>query len=151
MRMIFDMRSLFSILLLLALGLTSLNASAEEPCPPLLGIASGVSNECGAGSEGDDISGAGLFVAKSDGGNSDETNSGNSGIGSPADCSQHFASPCAELFSPSPALGQDIFLAEGGVWEDQTITITQDGSRGDPLVVSCYYNNGGTPNQCTSF
>jgi len=142
------MNALFSILLLLTLGLTSLCASAAAPCPPMLGEAPGASQGCGGGA---DITGNGLFVAKNDGGNTDETTSGETGTSSPADCTQHFASPCVDLREPSPAMSQDIFLAEGGVWEDETMTISQGGASGAPLVVSCYYNNGGTPNQCSSF
>ena len=108
-------------------------------------------NATPGGGGGGDISGLGLFVAKADGGNSDETTSGSTGTSSPAGCTAHFNSPCADLDEPSPALSQDIFLAEGGVWEDETLTISQSGEDGDPLVVSCYYNDGGTATQCSSF
>lgn len=103
------------------------------------------------GGGGADLTGQGLFVAKNDGGNSDETTVGTSGSSSPAGCTQHFASPCADLSEPSPAVSQDIYLAEGGVWNDETMTISQSGNASDQLVVSCYYNNAGTPNQCSSF
>jgi hypothetical protein len=103
------------------------------------------------GGGGADITGGGLFVAKADAGNSDETTGSTDGLSSPAGCTQHFNSPCAELSELSPAQGQDIFLAEGAVWADTTWTISQGGTSGDVLVVSCYFNNASVPNQCSSF
>jgi hypothetical protein len=103
------------------------------------------------GGGGADITGGGLFVAKADAGNTDETTGSTDGLSSPAGCTQHFNSPCAELSELSPAQGQDIFLAEGAVWADTAWTISQGGTSGDPLVVSCYFNNASVPNQCSSF
>ena len=103
------------------------------------------------GGGGADITGGGLFVAKADAGNTDETTGSTDGLSSPAGCTQHFNSPCADFSELSPAQGQDIYLAEGGVWADTTWTISQSGTSGDPLVVSCYYNNASVPNQCSSF
>lgn len=108
-------------------------------------------NATPGGGGGGDISGLGLFVAANDGGNSDETTTGSTGTSSPAGCTQHFNSPCGDLDEPSPAVSQDIYLAEGSVFNDDDLVISQSGESGDPVVISCYYNNGGTANQCSSF
>lgn len=103
------------------------------------------------GGGGTDLTGAGAFVAKDDQGNTDETPTGTAGTAT-SGCTSMAAS-CSELSHPSTPTGANIYLSEGGTWEDDW-QITWDGTSGDPVVIGCYFDEGdddGNPVQCTSF
>ena len=115
------------------------------------GTSATFSTNAAPGGGGPDISGDGLFVAKNDLGNTDETTGSTDGLSSPAGCTQHFNSPCAELSELSPATGQNVSYAEGATWNGDQLTISVGGNASDPAVHRCYYNNAGTPNQCGTY
>jgi len=106
-----------------------------------------------AGGGGTDLTGAGLFIAQGDAGNTDETPTGTAGTQT-SGCTS-MANSCSEFSHiGTPASGQNVYLAEGGVWADDTWTINWSGTSGDPVVIGCYFDEGdddGNPVLCTSF
>lgn len=101
---------------------------------------------------GTGLTGAGLFVALADAGNTDETPTGTAGTET-SGCTS-MANSCS-LFSHlgTPATSQNVYLAEGGVWTT-TWAINWSGTSGDVVQIGCYFDEGddnGDPILCSSF
>jgi len=104
------------------------------------------------GGGGTDLTGAGLFVALADGGNTDETPTGTAGTQTSVCTSM--AGSCSEFSHLSPGTGQDIHLAEGAVWNDRTLSLNFRGIASDYTRVACYFDEGdddGNPVLCENF
>jgi len=106
-----------------------------------------------AGGGGTDLTGAGLFIALADAGNTDETPTGTAGTQT-SGCTS-MANSCSEFSHlGSLATGQNFYMAEGGVWEDKAYSVVHSGSSSDIAVVGCYFDEGdddGNPVLCTNF
>ena len=104
------------------------------------------------GGGGTDLTGAGLFIAQNDGGNTDETPTGTSGTQT-SGCTS-MANSCSQFSHiGTPATGTNVYLAEGS---DITgpITINFEGSSSDEALFGCYFDEGdddGNPVECSNF
>ncbi len=98
---------------------------------------------------GTDLTGEGKFACDNDGGNTDETETGNSGTGTPGSCNS-MANACDEFSDLSLAVGTDAYLCEGGVFNDSVIVL-DGGTSGDIQRLGCYFDEGddnGNPELC---
>jgi len=103
------------------------------------------------GGGGTDLTGAGFFIADNDGGNTDETETGDAGTQT-SGCTA-MDSACSSLNHVSPAIGDNIYLAEGARFDDFKLDITQNGTLSDFHEWSCYFDEGdddGNPVLCAS-
>jgi hypothetical protein len=103
------------------------------------------------GGGGTDLTGAGLFLAKDDAGNTDETPTGNDGTQT-SGCTS-MPNSCSEYSHVgTPAEGQAVYFSEGGDWNNREFQVQHSGgSASTRVVIGCYFDEGdddGNPVRC---